>query len=257
MSLVDTRALEVGERLPGWKDRSFSTERMTFAHFTFTAGAAIHEHSHPNEEVWTVLEGELQVTVGGETLVASPGLVAIVPPNTAHSVRAVTDGRAIVTDSPVRVDRSGGRRGVVAVEFDTLVALPQNAAWGAMKIPFTLRNWGKTRVVVRGLKLEAAVAPALPPASTTDIPSGELNEYCVLEAGECRSELYSFAELNTRDLEDLRSGAAIFYLKGVVLYDDDFGGRQHRTFCVVYDREALGREGGFVAPARPGYNYGT
>ena len=54
---------------------------MTFAHFTFSAGAAIHEHCHSNEEVWTVLEGELQVTVGGETLVATPGMVAIVPPN--------------------------------------------------------------------------------------------------------------------------------------------------------------------------------
>ena len=60
--------------MPGWKDRTFSTERMTFAHYTFTAGATIHEHCHSNEEVWTVLEGELQVTVGGETLVdARPG----------------------------------------------------------------------------------------------------------------------------------------------------------------------------------------
>ena len=257
MSLVDTSALGVGERLPGWKDRTFSTERMTFAHFTFTAGAAIHEHSHPNEEVWTVLEGELRVTVGGETLVATSGLVAIVPPNTAHSVRAITDGKAIVTDSPVRVDRGGGRRGVVAVDFDTPVVLPQDASRTAIEIPFTLRNLGKTRVVVRGLKLEAAVAPVLPPASTTEIPSGELTEYCVLEAGEVRAEIYALAELTTRHLEDLRGAAAIFYLKGVVLYDDDFGGRQHRTFCVVYDREALGRKGGFVAPARPGYNYGT
>lgn len=257
MSVVDTNTLGVGERLPGWKDRTFSTEKMTFAHFTFIAGATIHEHCHSNEEVWTVLEGELQVTVGGETLVAAPSLVAIVPPNTAHSVRAITDGKAIVTDSPIRVDRGGGRRGVVAVDFDSAVRLPEDAANAPIEIPFTLRNWGKTRVVVRDLKLEAAVASALPPANTTEIPSGELTEYCVLGAGEHRAEMFSFAEMTTRHLEDLRSGAAIFYLKGVVLYDDDFGGRQHRTFCVVYDREAFGRKGGFVAPARPGYNYGT
>ncbi len=257
MSVIDTSALGVGERLPGWRDRTFSTEKMTFAHFTFTAGAAIHEHCHSNEEVWTVLEGKLQVTVGGATIMATPGLVAIVPPNTAHSVRAITDGKAIVTDSPVRIDRSGGRRGVVAVDFDSPVPLPGKATRTPIKIPFTLRNWGKTRVVVRGLTLDAAVAPALPSASTTQIPSGELTEYCVLEPGAHRSETFSFAELTKRHLEDLRNGAAIFYLRGVVLYDDDFGDRQHRTFCVIYDREAFDRKGGFVAPDRPGYNYGT
>lgn len=257
MSVVDTSALGVGERLPGWRDRTFSTEKMTFAHFTFTAGAAIHEHCHSNEEVWNVLEGELRVTVGGETIIARPGLVAIVPPNTAHSVRAITDGKAIVTDSPVRIDRSGGRRGVVAVDFDSPVPLPGKATRIPTRIPFTLRNWGKTRVVVRGLTLEAAVAPTLPSANTTQIPAGELTEYCVLEPGARRSETFPSSELTTRRLEDLRSGTAIFYLKGVVLYDDDFGDRHHRTFCVVYDREAFDRKGGFAVPDRPGYNYGT
>ncbi len=257
MSVVDTSVLGVGERLPGWKDRTFSSERMTFAHFTFSAGAAIHEHSHSNEEVWTVLEGELQVTVGGETLVATPGMVAIVPPNYAHSVRAITDGKAIVTDSPVRIDRSGGRRGVVAVDFDTPIPLSHDKTLAPMAIPFTLRNRGKTRVVVRGLKLDAACAPTLPPASTTEIPGGELTEYCVLEPGAHRAEILPFAELTTRRLEDLRNGAAIFYLRGVVIYDDDFGDRQHRTFCVVYDREAFDGKGGFVAADRPGYNYGS
>lgn len=257
MSIVDTSTLGIGERLPGWKDRTFSSERMTFAHFAFTAGATIHEHCHSNEEVWTVLEGELQVTLGGETLVATPGLVALVPANTAHSVRAITDGKAIVTDSPVRVDRSGGRRGVVAVDFETPVSLPAEASQAPTKIPYTLRNWGKTRVVVRRLKLEAAVAPALPSPRTTEIPGDELSEYCTLDAGERRAEMFPIAELTDRQLEDLRSGAAIFYLRGVVLYDDAFGDRQHRTFCVVYNREAFERKGGFVAPARPGYNYGT
>jgi quercetin dioxygenase-like cupin family protein len=75
---------------------------MTFAHWEFDAGSDIHEHSHPQEEVWEILEGELEVTVGGVTRVARPGVVAIVPPDTPHSVRALTDGRAIVIDYPLR-----------------------------------------------------------------------------------------------------------------------------------------------------------
>src|SRR5215470_7759493 len=118
MPLVDTGTLKTGERLPGWRDRTFSTSNMTFAHFDFGAGSTIHEHCHSNEEVWTVLEGELEVTIGAERIVARPGLVAVVPPFVAHSVRAISDGKVIVTDCPVRIDPSGGRRAVVNVDFD-------------------------------------------------------------------------------------------------------------------------------------------
>ena len=39
---------------------------MTFGYYTVTAGSTIHEHSHENDEVWNVIEGELEVTVDGE-----------------------------------------------------------------------------------------------------------------------------------------------------------------------------------------------
>jgi quercetin dioxygenase-like cupin family protein len=46
------------------------------------------------------------VTIGGKTEVAGPGCVAIVPPETLHFVRAITDGRAIVVDYPLRREMS-------------------------------------------------------------------------------------------------------------------------------------------------------
>ena len=102
MPFIDTRTLKVVEKRPGWRGRIFHSPSMTFAHWTFRAGADIHEHGHPQEEVWQVIDGELEVTVGAETQVAGPGMVAIVPAGVAHSVRALTDGRAIVTDWPLR-----------------------------------------------------------------------------------------------------------------------------------------------------------
>ncbi len=104
MPLVNTHELKVIERLPGWKGRSFHTASMTFAHYEFTAGSTIHEHFHPEEEVYEVLDGELELTIDGVVVVAKPGVVAVVPANRRHSVRALTDGRLIVVDHPARPD---------------------------------------------------------------------------------------------------------------------------------------------------------
>lgn len=107
MPFIDTNSLAVIERLPGWQGRYFHSPSMTFAHYRFTRGASIHEHFHPQEEVYEVIEGELEVTIAGETQVARPGIVAIVPGNARHSVKALTDGQAIIVDYPIRPDAMG------------------------------------------------------------------------------------------------------------------------------------------------------
>jgi quercetin dioxygenase-like cupin family protein len=53
---------------------------------------------------YEVVEGELEVTIDGVVQIAKPGLVAIVPSNVRHSVKALTDGRLIVVDHPARHD---------------------------------------------------------------------------------------------------------------------------------------------------------
>ena len=75
---------------------------MTFAHYDFKRGSSIHEHFHPQEEIYEVIEGEPEVTSDGAAAIARAGLVAIVPSNVAHSVKALTDGRAIIVDYPLR-----------------------------------------------------------------------------------------------------------------------------------------------------------
>lgn len=102
MPFIDTHDIEAVEKRPGWLGRIFSSDTMTFAHWDFAAGSTIHEHHHPQEEVWHILAGELDVTIGGQTRRAGPGMIAIVPAETPHSVVAVTDGKAIVADYPLR-----------------------------------------------------------------------------------------------------------------------------------------------------------
>jgi quercetin dioxygenase-like cupin family protein len=77
---------------------------MTFAHYDFTRGASIHEHFHSEEEVYEVIESELEVTIDGVAQIARAGVVAIVPGNVRHSVKARTDGKAIIVGCPLRKD---------------------------------------------------------------------------------------------------------------------------------------------------------
>jgi quercetin dioxygenase-like cupin family protein len=102
MPFVNVRELRVIERLPGWYGRYFHSQNMTFAHYDFVAGASIHEHFHPQEEVYEVIEGKLELAIEGAVQNIAAGAAAIVPANARHSVKALTDGRVIIVDSPVR-----------------------------------------------------------------------------------------------------------------------------------------------------------
>lgn len=107
MAFIDTDELEVHEPLPGWHGRFLRSKSMTFAHYALDAGASIHEHHHPEEEVWHVVEGELEVTIDGETCVAGPGCVAVVPVNVEHSAVALSAARTIIANHPVRKHMPG------------------------------------------------------------------------------------------------------------------------------------------------------
>ena len=56
-----------------------------------------------------MIDGELEVTIAGETRVAGPGCAAVVPANATHSVRARSDARAIVVDHPRRTSIGDAR----------------------------------------------------------------------------------------------------------------------------------------------------
>ena len=49
MPFIDTSALEVIERLPGWYGRYFHSPSMTFAHYDFKRDSSIHEHFHEQD----------------------------------------------------------------------------------------------------------------------------------------------------------------------------------------------------------------
>jgi len=104
MQVLDTRTLPPFEKVLGWHGCVFHGENMSFGHWRFEQGAAIHEHSHEQEEVWHILEGELEATVDGQTVTAGPGMVLMLRPGARHRITALSDGFAIVADHPARRD---------------------------------------------------------------------------------------------------------------------------------------------------------
>lgn len=107
MTFIDISRLGAKEPREGWQGRFFHSRDMTFAYYAVEAGAWIHEHSHPNDEVWNIIDGQLEITIAGETRVVGPGCAAVIPPDTAHSVKALTASRVIVVDHPVRPSIGG------------------------------------------------------------------------------------------------------------------------------------------------------
>lgn len=104
MPFIDPHEMNTAEPLPGWQGRFWRSGSMSFAHYEVETGCSIHEHHHPNEEVWVVIEGKFEVSIGGETQLAGPGAVAVVPPDVPHSVRVLEAGRALIANHPIRTD---------------------------------------------------------------------------------------------------------------------------------------------------------
>ena len=77
---------EIGERtiIKGFHGKFVHSERMTFVLWRFDAGTILPRHQHPHEQVAHVLEGELEITVDGETFTCTPGSVLVIPPNAWH-----------------------------------------------------------------------------------------------------------------------------------------------------------------------------
>jgi quercetin dioxygenase-like cupin family protein len=107
MPFVRTSELTPREPLPGWVGRFFHSEHLTLVYYEIAPGSRVHSHHHENEEVWNVVEGDLEMTVDGVTSVLRAGEAAVIPSDVEHAARAIGLCRAIVVDYPPR-DSVGG-----------------------------------------------------------------------------------------------------------------------------------------------------
>lgn len=99
--------LESKTLFPGFHARMVHTDGLTIAHFRIEKGCILPLHDHPHEQVSNIIEGTLEMTVGGETLACKPGTVVTIPGNTPHSARALTDCYVVDIFRPAREDYRG------------------------------------------------------------------------------------------------------------------------------------------------------
>ncbi len=77
-------------------------ECISAVHWNFEDGAVVDLHHHPQEQFGYVIQGGLEVTIGGETRLLQAGDAYFIPPNVPHSfvARGVTE--AIDVFTPIR-----------------------------------------------------------------------------------------------------------------------------------------------------------
>ena len=75
MPLIDLDRLPVREIFPGLRARLIHSDRVTHSWVSVDEGATFPEHQHPHEQIVSVLEGELELVVGGVKHRLLPGQV--------------------------------------------------------------------------------------------------------------------------------------------------------------------------------------
>ncbi|GBG55716.1 cupin [Sporomusaceae bacterium FL31] len=64
--------------------------------FAFSKGEAISTHSAPGDALVYIIDGETEITIGGETLTARTGETVVMPANIPHGLEAVADFKMLL-----------------------------------------------------------------------------------------------------------------------------------------------------------------
>ncbi len=104
MPTYTLKDIEARNPLPGFALKFIHGENMASAHWQIDKDAVMPEHSHPNEQFSILLEGKLELIIGGEVNILEPGKVAVIPGGVPHSGKALTDCKALDVFNPTRDD---------------------------------------------------------------------------------------------------------------------------------------------------------
>ncbi len=69
----------------------------TLTLFSFDEGQGLSEHSAPFDAIVQVLDGEVEVTIGGKPVRAARGQIVRMPANVPHALRAVRPFKMLLT----------------------------------------------------------------------------------------------------------------------------------------------------------------
>ncbi|MBN8678160.1 MAG: cupin domain-containing protein [Chitinophagales bacterium] len=104
MTPYQLNLLPARELVKGITGRFVHTEKVTIGYVDIVSGSTLPEHHHVHEQITTVLEGALEITVEGVKHLLQAGHVLVIPSNARHSAIALSDCKVIDVFNPVRED---------------------------------------------------------------------------------------------------------------------------------------------------------
>lgn len=96
--------INVKEIAKGIEGKYVHGETTTFGYIKIKGGSILAEHHHPHEQITYIIEGELELKVGNETYIMTPGSTQVISSNIPHSAVAKVDCTIIDVFSPSRDD---------------------------------------------------------------------------------------------------------------------------------------------------------
>jgi quercetin dioxygenase-like cupin family protein len=100
MSLIkNIKPKELVPRITGYYAHG---DRMTFGYVELKSGSSVPMHQHVHEQITYIIEGELDMTIGGEQCLLKTGMYHVIPSDTPHSAIAITDCKVIDAFCPAR-----------------------------------------------------------------------------------------------------------------------------------------------------------
>lgn len=92
------------ELVPGITGYYAHGDNLTFGYIELKSGSSVPMHQHVQEQITYIIEGELDMVIGGEPCLLTAGMYHVIPSNVPHSAIAKTECKVIDAFSPVRQD---------------------------------------------------------------------------------------------------------------------------------------------------------
>ena len=92
------------ELAPGISGYYAHGDQLTFGYVELKAGSMVPLHHHINEQITFIIEGQLDMIIGGEQCSLTAGMYHVIHANVPHSGVARTNCKVIDAFSPLRED---------------------------------------------------------------------------------------------------------------------------------------------------------
>ena len=92
------------EIVPGITGYYAHGSSLTFGYVEIKADSNLPAHQHVHEQITYIIEGQLDMVIGGKPCSLTAGMYYVIPSNVPHGAFAATDCKVIDTFNPVRED---------------------------------------------------------------------------------------------------------------------------------------------------------